>query len=489
MESKSALALVKFWLDTASFKTSVEHTQLETRSLESHDETDRCIPIEIDDQPLTDDEKMNNKNRLTMTKHDIQCDINHDETVVDPIESSIDKHDELNNSQIAIATDALHLFQKYFINGSTYFIDFPAEISNNISLALDSINDTTSECIQRVALSSDLFGEAQNFVHNRLDTEYVTQFHQSTYHCKYCIDILTSGNIQLNDILYSEVALFYFMEFLEQEGQRHLLDFWVSAINFKKFNSKENEFDKNEAQNDAVIIYDKYFSLQANAPLSMSDAVRFKVEEKICSENERILEAFDYPIIIIEEFLKYKYLESFLKSSLFDKYLSEILTRTEERKTVLRRHSSLPTKNSRCQSLADIENNSDVSSISSKNTLLAMQSSAVPKHTMKTSATSSDLQIDFQQIYNPDLLWKRRSDSLSFGRVDALGRYEREFDLDVIEEKRKLFTPKGNKLKNAVKMLVKFPNENRKQEEIAWQVAEMIIKDVTNITLNKTEDS
>lgn len=41
---------------------------------------------------------------------------------------------------------------------------------------------------------------------------YLNDFLKSEYHCKHQIDVLTSGNVQLEDILYNETAFFYFME-------------------------------------------------------------------------------------------------------------------------------------------------------------------------------------------------------------------------------------------------------------------------------------
>lgn len=41
---------------------------------------------------------------------------------------------------------------------------------------------------------------------------YINDFLRSEFHCKHQIDVLTSGNVQLADILYNETAFFYFME-------------------------------------------------------------------------------------------------------------------------------------------------------------------------------------------------------------------------------------------------------------------------------------
>lgn len=41
---------------------------------------------------------------------------------------------------------------------------------------------------------------------------YINDFLRSQFYCKHQIDVLTSGNVQLADILYNETAFFYFME-------------------------------------------------------------------------------------------------------------------------------------------------------------------------------------------------------------------------------------------------------------------------------------
>lgn len=48
-------------------------------------------------------------------------------------------------------------------------------------------------------------------------------------------------------------------QFLELENKRELLDFWMSAINYKQnLLEKKEATDPEEAQTDALIIYDKY---------------------------------------------------------------------------------------------------------------------------------------------------------------------------------------------------------------------------------------
>ncbi|KAL9692109.1 hypothetical protein quinque_000134 [Culex quinquefasciatus] len=68
--------------------------------------------------------------------------------------------------------------------------------------------------------------------------------------------------------------------------------------------------------------------------------------------------------------------------------------------------------------------------------------------------------IDSRQLYNPDLLW----------RFPELGRWAHDDD-----------RWSKNRLKKAMRKLVNLP-EDKAQEELAWQVAEMIVKDITSVT-------
>lgn len=94
---------------------------------------------------------------------------------------------------------------------------------------------------------------------NAILSRHINDFLRSEFHCKHQIDVLTSGNVQLADILYNETAFFYFMEFMELENKRELLDFWMSVMSYKQnLLEKKDAADPEEAQTDALIIYDKY---------------------------------------------------------------------------------------------------------------------------------------------------------------------------------------------------------------------------------------
>jgi len=291
-----------------------------------------------------------------------------------------------------------------------------------------------------------------------MDKEYFNVFLSSDYFCKHQIDVLTSGNVVLEDILYNETALFYFMEFLEQENNRNLLEFWLAASNFQQ-QLQEQFVDPVEAQNDAVILYDKYFSLQALCPLGFSDKVRFAVEQNICGETGLVDDCFHLPLKIIENVLDRQYLKPFLASQLFYKYLSELINTVQSNGyAVYDKRNAL----SDCSSERSFSTNS---------TFLAMEVN-------KKKPNEADMNIDTRQLYDPDSLWKRKKyHRLSFGRVTELGKFITDFEPE--PDKRN----NTSRLKNVVKKFVSL-DEDKKREELAWQVAEMIVKDITSVTLS-----
>jgi hypothetical protein len=45
---------------------------------------------------------------------------------------------------------------------------------------------------------------------------------------------------------------------MEQEGVQSLVQFWLAAVNFEQhLTDKEGKYDAVEAQNDAIVLYDK----------------------------------------------------------------------------------------------------------------------------------------------------------------------------------------------------------------------------------------
>lgn len=213
-----------------------------------------------------------------------------------------------------------------------------------------------------------------------------------------------------------------------------------------------------QAQADAIVLYDKYFSLQATSPVGFATDVRLLIESEICREGGPLATCFDLPYKIVFKTLS-KYVKTFLDSELYYKYLSEMI------------HSVDQMWSSNNRSLSDC---SSEFSISTQNTLLAMGDPVFRKK--KRNHSVPDMTIDSNQLYNADALWQRkRQDGLSLGRVNSLGRFESKFEPDPDKKDKSVLK----------KMVTRFVSSttSKVEEEMAWQIAHMIVKDVTDLTM------
>ena len=123
------------------------------------------------------------------------------------------------------------------------------------------------------------------------------------------------------------------------------------------------------------------------------------------------------------------------------------------------------------------------------NTLLAMSSGQIFRNVSRK-------QLSFDKdSTDPDMLWRRNPVRNKVGRINSFGRYEPGWDL-APEMSRADGTKKASRFyfcftvlciimlyrlrfSKAVKKLVTSDEHEKLKEEMAWQVAEMIVRDVT----------
>nr|CAD7408976.1 unnamed protein product [Timema cristinae] len=349
--------------------------------------------------------------------------------------------------------DAIRIYRTYIGHGATHPIPLSEEVKTRVAATI---------CVQDSQLDPECFTEAQNIIYQIMDKEYINDFLRSEFHCKHQIDVLTSSKVTLFDILYNDTALFYFME----------LEFWLAAVNFRQqLLNKVDNYDPMEAQNDAMILYDKFFSLQATSPLGFNDRVRIEMEHNICREEGPLPDCFQKPVKIVTKVLEKNFLQPFLTSQLYFRYLSELINTIQANPPLLTRHRRT---GSECSSEF---------SISTQNTLLAMEDSAPPRKILR-NVDHHELSIDLQQLYDPDSLWRRRHHNshkhvelggLSFGRINEMGRFETDFEPEPGKKGESKITKVMKKLVNM--------EEDKAKEEVAWQIAEQIVKDITSLTL------
>ncbi|KAK3083739.1 hypothetical protein FSP39_002360 [Pinctada imbricata] len=354
-----------------------------------------------------------------------------------------------------IERDAVSIFQKYLSHDASN----PVGISDQLR----------NECIRKICredgeVDPNCFMECQTFILNKINLEYFSEFLSSAFHYRHQINVLTGSIVCLNDILYNEGSIFYFMEYMEQEGGSNLLQFLLAVDNFHKHLISLGEgYDGTEAQTDAMVIYDKYFSLQASHPLGFDDKIRFDVECNICREEGPLPDCFLKPRSIVLRTMEKMYFPGFLQSDIYYKYLSELVSTVQIA-------SDLPQKPKHRRQDSDASSvhsshSAGSESVSHKNTLLAMDTSHLRKGLQKLHV--SDLNVD-PALLNPENLWKRNDASMSLGMVDSYGRFVSEFKPhpDLEKSKGSLF----------------FLSSLQEEEEMALKIAQMIISDVTSVT-------
>ncbi|EDV22625.1 uncharacterized protein TRIADDRAFT_28528, partial [Trichoplax adhaerens] len=228
----------------------------------------------------------------------------------------------------AIQNDAISLYDKYISLEATEKI----RLSEDIRVRIEG-----NICSEDGRILPDCFKEAQEFSFNKMERIF-PYFLCSEMYSNYQVDILTSTRISVADILYNEMAMFYFMEFMEQENALNYLQFWQTSENFRQqlVTAKETgKYCASEAQDDAMIIYNKYFSLQATKSLGIDDIVRFEIENNICQESGPTVDCFKTPQKYTYFMIEEVFLPSFLHSSLYFKYLSELVNSSQRMSDII----------------------------------------------------------------------------------------------------------------------------------------------------------
>lgn len=471
MDTRKSVALIKFWLEVECLCSASDMSGEDKEKARHSNQKEllETLPNSLDDNENFSCNVFSN-NVDTQTSREIPYDKNSDNVTsllngIPKTSQTISKtqqsnHDCKRHDMTTTRQDALRVYKKYILKEALGINQISEELKLEMEKAItQENNEPILRCLSAV----------QSIVYDMLEKEYINDFLRSQFHCKHQIDVLTSGNVQLADILYNETAFFYFMEFMELENKRELLDFWMSTVSYKQnLLEKQGAIDSEEAQADAVIIYEKYFSLQATMPLGFSDKIRFHVEQNICREGEGGTQpdCFDKPSKIVYNFLNKHYLPAFLSSQLYYKYLSELIS-TIQSSPCPSLHSKIRRTGSDCSS--------EVSSVCTNMPSTSQIGNNGSKLSNNKKNINSHLNIDTRQLYDPDSLWRRNKYRLSIGYVDNLGRFITEIEPDPHRKYE-------SRLTRVVKRFVNIEQDKAK-EDLAWRIAEMIIREITSLTL------
>uniref|UniRef100_A0A3B4H498 A-kinase anchoring protein 10 n=1 Tax=Pundamilia nyererei TaxID=303518 RepID=A0A3B4H498_9CICH len=369
-------------------------------------------------------------------------------SLAEPVPASPDGS-ELSELTQKIEKDAVTIFTKYISPDAVRPIPITEQIRNDI----------VKICGEDGMVDPNCFVIAQSVAFAILE-QHFSEFLRSHHFCKYQIEVLTSGSVFLADILFCESALFYFSEFMEKEEAMNVLQFWLAADNFQnQLAAKKGQYDGQEAQNDAMILYD-YFSLQATNPLGFGDSVRMEIESNICREGGPLPDCFTTPLRQAWTTMEKVYMPGFLSSNLYYKYLSDLINsvRADEFVNVSTPGQGGPTDNDRSSSNVSESSHTQQSARKAAIKILKNFDEAIT--------------VDVASL-DPETLYQRPYARMTFGKVNELGQFIREAEPEPdVKKSKSIFS-------QAMKKWVQGTSDEA-QEEMAWQIAKMIVNDVVH---------
>ncbi|KAE9549185.1 hypothetical protein FO519_007597 [Halicephalobus sp. NKZ332] len=381
---------------------------------------------------------------------------------VESFKASFDALGTDPNSLDHIKTDASNVFSQYLANGAP----------SSIGLS-DSIKKRTVEaiCPKNGNIKSDCFDEAQAYVLDSLENRYYKEFLTSVFYSKFLLELCSAG-LNIYDILGTHTILCAFLEYLEileDDHGQNLLEFIINVRDSEQAKGTDPE----TLVEDAMVIYDKYFSMQATNNLNFGDEIRIEIESKICTENglpEK--DIFEKPYNTACSELQNKYVPAFLNSSPLQKVISQLSSFIEYHIDSPANSISAAEKNkkSRSSSTTSPTSVSPRWSFPSKNRLRlqSFDKSIVDGSDDGTEDTVSQGSGGSNLTQNN---WKNNSLGC-LAQIDEMGRYKPLFNKDVCVEE----LPGRGRLRSA---LDKYLNQSAaKENEMADEVAKLIIGDI-----------
>uniref|UniRef100_A0AAX7VHA9 RGS domain-containing protein n=1 Tax=Astatotilapia calliptera TaxID=8154 RepID=A0AAX7VHA9_ASTCA len=435
MELRGADHLVRFWLEAERFR-STSWSRVRAHSLNSvkHSSLAEPVPASPDAQcPYSAAGLIQHRSRRE-TQYASNSNTQQAATL------------QVGDPPKGIEKDAVTIFTKYISPDAVRPIPITEQIRNDIVAKI---------CGEDGMVDPNCFVIAQSVAFAILEQQHFSEFLRSHHFCKYQIEVLTSGSVFLADILFCESALFYFSEFMEKEEAMNVLQFWLAADNFQnQLAAKKGQYDGQEAQNDAMILYDKYFSLQATNPLGFGDSVRMEIESNICREGGPLPDCFTTPLRQAWTTMEKVYMPGFLSSNLYYKYLSDLINsvRADEFVNVSTPGQGGPMDNDRSSS-----------------------NQSARKAAIKILKNFDEaITVDVASL-DPETLYQRPyAGRMTFGKVNELGQFIREAEPEPDVKKSK-----GSIFSQAMKKWVQGTSDEA-QEEMAWQIAKMIVNDVVH---------
>ncbi|KAG9339791.1 hypothetical protein JZ751_022457 [Albula glossodonta] len=288
METQGADHLVKFWLEAESFRAT-SWSRVRAHSLNSVKHSSLAEPASPSaGRPESEESSSGSPppHALTPSPPDTNS-----HSPGPGTGGGVSHGNALQSDGSSIERDAVNIFTKYISPDAARSIPITEAVRNDIVAKI---------CGEDGQVDPNCFVTAQFVVFSIMEQQHFTEFLRSHHFCKYQIEVLTSGTVFLADILFCESALFYFSEYMEKEEAVNILQFWLAADNFQdQLAAKKGQYDGQEAQNDAMILYDK--------------------------EGGPLPDCFTTPLRQAWTTMEKVYMPGFLSSNLYYKYLNDLI--------------------------------------------------------------------------------------------------------------------------------------------------------------------
>jgi len=231
---------------------------------------------------------------------------------------------------------------------------------------------------------------------------------------------------------------------IEDNLEKDYLDLFLKSSYYCRYHCQTEDY---------LIIFNKFFSPHSPCFLEMSDSIRCQLEKGI---QDNVKFCFDKPMSILMQYFERTYFKQFLQSPVFISYLTECINSLQNYST-----STVQSKESPA-----------LRQESSSSKLSKVQKSVNGKN--RESQTNSSLQFnDFDDI------WKRNyAGDLQIAYVDKYGKLMSNFE----PEPGKVNSNGISLSKLGLKFGLNGLSDEKEKEELAWEVAQMIIDDVQNLT-------
>ena len=240
---------------------------------------------------------------------------------------SSDRGAALSECQISRAEflkqNAVNIFTRYICKDSAQPVDVPEKVR--------------AETLEKICCTDGVdptcFSSAQTFVYSILLNSHFECFLSSSYFVSYQLDRVTCRNVTLADVLYSDITISHFMEFIEAASLTNLFKCFLGIQNFKL------NYEPKSSSSDTAIIFNQFFNLESSQFLMFPEKLVYNIELSLVNAKKRNLAAdndpdanyiivgsdvFDVPFFILGNALKFDIFPHFLRSRFYRQLKREL---------------------------------------------------------------------------------------------------------------------------------------------------------------------